>query len=249
VQLQVDEALGLPRFSALVSLLLSRWGLITAAPVLALGVVGAVLLCRRGKRADALVIAAVSAAYLLYAAGFFDPFGSVPPGPRYLTPMVPFLAALSAIAFRVLPLLTAVLAAGSLCIAGAVTATRPHIAWDGDVLYRLVHPSWWSPTAADLVGIHGWYRLLPLAAAFLVAIVCTALVTPLRPGSRREAFATALAVAGWIVVATQGTRLIDAQALDQDLGALLLLFGVLLLGAAVIALLRSARDRRRRLPA
>jgi hypothetical protein len=187
VQLAVGEALAVPDPEPLVSLLFARWGLLTAAPVLALGIVSLVLLYRRGRRAEAVVGAAIASVYLLYASAFFDPFGSVPPGPRYLLPMLPFLAVPLALAYRNFPLPTAALAAVSVAVALSVTVTRPHIAWDGDVLYRLVHPSWWSPTVADLAGIHGWYRILPLPAAFLLAVASATLATPRGTLRRRSA--------------------------------------------------------------
>jgi len=251
VQLQVDEALGVPHFSTLVSLLLSRWGLLTAAPVLALGVAGAVLLYRRGNRAEALVVAGIGSAYVVYNAAFFDPFGSVPPGPRYLLPLLPFVAAPLALAYRAFPLPSAVLASGSVSLACAVTATRPHIAWDGDVLFRLAHPSWWSPTLADLLGIGAWYRVLPLLAAFGVALACAVLATPWPSPARRELLGAGLAFAGWIAVATQGWRLLESKGLGRPFGPLLLLCGVLLLAAAVALLLRPrnlsrSRSKRRR---
>jgi hypothetical protein len=178
VLFEVDEALGRPSLRTAGSLLFSRWGLFTAAPVLLLGGAALALMYRRTHRAEALVAGAACAAYLVYNAAYYEPFGQVPPGPRFLIPMLPFLAAPLAISFRTLPPVTFGLAAVSAAVAGAVTATRPHIAWDGDVLYRLAHPSWWSPTVADLAGIHAWFRILPAVAAFSIAIIFAVLTVP-----------------------------------------------------------------------
>ena len=49
----------MPDPSVAVQLLLSSRGLLTLAPVLALGIAGTVILYRRGDRAEAAVIAAV----------------------------------------------------------------------------------------------------------------------------------------------------------------------------------------------
>ena len=242
VQLEVGEALGAPDFAALVSLVLSRWGLVTAAPVRALGIAGAVLVYRRGRRAEALAIVAIASAYVVYAAAFLDPFGSVPPGPRYLLPVLPFLAVPLALAYRAFPASTAALAAGSVAVAGAVTATRPHIAWDGDVLYRLAHPSWWSPTVADLLGAGGAYRILPLLAAFAAAVVCGALAIPWQALSARDLGAAAVVLVGWLAVATSGSRLLADGSLGRHVGALLLLGIVAVVGGAVALLLRSASN-------
>lgn len=179
----VSGGLGAPSFHAFISLLLSRWGLLTTAPVLAAGVVGAGLMARRGARAEALVIGAVTSAYLLFSSAWYAPFGQIPPGPRFLVPALPFLAVSLAIAFREIPYLALPLAAVSVAVSVAVAVTHPHIAWDGHMVYRIAHPSWWSPTLADLVGASGAYRVLPLVAAVVVAVSCTLVATPLR---RRE---------------------------------------------------------------
>jgi hypothetical protein len=179
---EVDEALSLPpSLRTAGSLLFSRWGLFVAAPVLALGAAALVSVYRRGFRAEAIVAGSACAAYLVYNAAYYEPFGQVQPGPRFLIPLLPFLAAPLALSFRGAQSVTLGLAALSVAVAGAVTATRPHIAWDGDVLYRLTHPSWWSPTIADLVGIHGWFRILPAVTAFSIAILFAVITVWRRP--------------------------------------------------------------------
>jgi hypothetical protein len=134
-------------------------------------------MARRGARAEALAIGGVALAYLLFSSAWYVPFGQIPPGPRFLVPALPFLAVPLALAFRELPYVAFPLAAVSVGVSVAVAVTHPHIAWDGHVLFRLVHPSWWSPTAADLAGAGGAYRVLPLVAAVVVAVGCAAAVT------------------------------------------------------------------------
>ena len=70
-----------PKFHVLVELLFARIGLLTLMPVLALGAVGLVFLYRSGRRAEALVAAAISLTYLLLIAGYETPFGGFSPGP------------------------------------------------------------------------------------------------------------------------------------------------------------------------
>ena len=47
------------------------------------------LLYRRGRRAEALTIAAVALAFFVYDSGYWLPFGGGSPGPRFLIPVLP----------------------------------------------------------------------------------------------------------------------------------------------------------------
>ena len=49
------------------------------------------------------MIARVAAAYFIYNAGYWLPFGGGTPGPRFLIPALPFLALGLAFAYRRLP--------------------------------------------------------------------------------------------------------------------------------------------------
>ncbi len=80
-----------PRPGAVVDLLLSGRGLLTLTPVLVMGLVGAVLMRRRGQRAEAWVIFAVAASFFLYNSAYWQPLGGDTPGPRFLIPVLPFL--------------------------------------------------------------------------------------------------------------------------------------------------------------
>ncbi len=81
-----------PSLRVLATLLLSSRGLLTLSPVLVMAAIGVVLLHRRGRRAESLTIGAICLCYLIYNAGYYLPFGGGFPGPRFLTPMLPFLA-------------------------------------------------------------------------------------------------------------------------------------------------------------
>ena len=70
-----------PRPGAAVDLLLSGRGLLTLTPVLVMGLVGAAVMRRSGRRAEAWVIFAVAAVYFLYNMAYWQPLGGGTPGP------------------------------------------------------------------------------------------------------------------------------------------------------------------------
>src|SRR3954466_8468025 len=97
---------GVPNPKVALDLLFSAKGLFTLAPVLVMGVVGIVLLRRRGHRAEAWVIGGLAVAYLVYNSGYWLPYGGGTPGPRFLMPVLPFLALPLALAYKRFPLTT-----------------------------------------------------------------------------------------------------------------------------------------------
>jgi hypothetical protein len=82
---------GTPTLHGLHETLVGHRGLIVFSPVLILAAAGLVLLWQRGLRAEAVLCAFVSAAFVLLAAGYFDPLGGLSPGPRFVAPALPFL--------------------------------------------------------------------------------------------------------------------------------------------------------------
>jgi hypothetical protein len=114
-------------------------GLLVATPVLAAAAVGLWLLWRQGRRAEALLCAVVTAAFLIGETGYGDPYGGTSAGLRYMIPSLPFLALGLAPVYARLRLVTAFLAALSITAIAALTATwaksgtYPHTIW-----YQLV---------------------------------------------------------------------------------------------------------------
>ena len=159
---------GLPSFDHAVDLLFSSMGLLVISPVTVAGVAGAVLMLRR-RRAEALVILGVAASYYLYNSSLrhVSAFGGLGP-PRYLFPIVPFLAVPVALAFRRFPLTTLGLTAVSAFQMVVMTASGPLAAYDGQWLRRFADREV-VLTAAALVGVTGWTAILPFVAAALVA--------------------------------------------------------------------------------
>jgi len=81
-----------PDLGALSDLLFSYRGLFVLTPITALALVSLPGLARRGLRSEALLVAGLTAAMLLYNASYAYPFGGWSPGPRFLVLLLPFLA-------------------------------------------------------------------------------------------------------------------------------------------------------------
>jgi len=216
-----------PRPRVALELLLSSRGLLVLGPVIALGAAGAVLLYRRGRRAEALVVGAVAAAFVAYDSGFWGPFGGWGPGPRYLIPMLPFLAVPLALAWRRWPLTTAALALVSAGIMLAATATDPLL------------PDGASPTRWWRLLVHGHFTdtvglgIAPFALLIVAAVVLVVRATPRLSPGRHDAAGAVAALVGWLVTLRAAPVLLR----HGDLGAIGALGLALLVVAAVAATL------------
>ena len=192
-----------PDLQIALDLLFANKGLLTLAPVLALGLVGIVLMHRRGMRAEALTIGGLFAAYLTYNSGYWLPFGGGSPGPRFLVPVLPFLAVPLALAWRRWPATALGLAAASAVLMATATTTLPLIGND-DIGYwaEIARQANFEHTVASVAGLdNGWPALLPFLAALLGAALLAARATgPVEWRSRERLVAVAVVV-GWAVLA------------------------------------------------
>jgi hypothetical protein len=193
----------LPDFQIALDLLFANKGLITLAPILALALAGLVLLHRRGLRAEAYVVGGLFLAYLTYNSGYWLPFGGGSPGPRFLVPVIPFLALPLAVAWRRWPATALALAAVSAVLMATATATLPLIGND-DIGYwwHIVELETFEHTIASIAGFdNGWLALAPFIVALLAAAVLAARATGPVEWSTRERLAAAGAVLGWAALA------------------------------------------------
>lgn len=163
--------IGMPRLDSLATTLVGERGLLTTSPVLLAAAVGVVLLWRSGRAREAGLAVAVGALYLLLEAGYFLPYGGVSPGPRFLSPAVPFAALGLALALRSRPLLVSALLTLSVAVSTWNTLT-----------WFEVDPTWpetvWSlGPASRLVGV----TLVAASAAVATAVA----LAPLRSSARR----------------------------------------------------------------
>jgi hypothetical protein len=144
----------IPKPEVLVDLLVGPRGLLRLAPWFVLVPLGLLAFRRRGMRAEVAVSVAMVVAFLLFNAGYYLPFGGWTPGPRFLTPALPFAAILVALApSRVRPL-TALLIAVSIVLVFIATTTMPN----APELYKDPLFALWLPRflAGDLALSGAW---------------------------------------------------------------------------------------------
>jgi hypothetical protein len=230
---RADSLFGSPSVDVSFELLLSRQGLLTLTPVLVCALAGLASLVRRGARVEVGVIVAIALLYLAYDSAFYSPFGGFSPGPRYLLPVLPFLALALAPAFRSIPLTTTALAAVSGVIMVVLTATHPLAGYDHEWFTRLADRDV-SLTVASLVDVTGWYTILPFFAAAALAAGCAVVATWPVDLRAWDAGLAALALAAWGVVFATA----PASGRPGDYGWYLLVLAFVAL-VAVAASLRS----------
>jgi hypothetical protein len=170
--------ISLPSLKVLATLLFDSRGLFTLSPVLLMGAIGAVLLYKRSKRAEALTIGGICLCYVGYNSGYYLPFGGGFMGPRFLTTMLPFLAVPLGIAFKRFPAPTIALAAVSITATVIATITHPLTGYETEavVWVRYLRDGVFQPTLASAFGLgRGWggiWVFLLAAGAGVVLAVC-----------------------------------------------------------------------------
>ncbi len=230
---------GFPDPRAALSLLLSEKGLAIVTPLALVALAGLPLLWRAGRRAEALVCAAVPALFLAYNAAYYLPFGGQGPGPRFLVAALPFLGLPLAHALRARPLVIAGIAVVSTGVMVLATLTGPLTG----VEYGL---ETWLERLGDgevVVTVPGRLGLDPVVGAGLVAaVVLAALLAvlarlPLRTHAVRDAPLLAGTLGAWLVLASAAPDLLPADAengtAEGTVAATLLL--ALLAGGLVLA--------------
>jgi hypothetical protein len=213
----------LPSVRVLATLLFSSRGLLTIAPVLVMAGIGIVLMYRRGRRAEALTIAAICTCYLIYDAGYYLPFGGGFSGPRFLMAALPFLALGLAYSYARYPAQTIALAAVSITATIVATVTHPLIGYETEAFkwasYMLEGN--FQPTIATSLGLGRgwdgiWTFLVPVVAALVLAVSASdRLRSALRRAGRPALLAAAGALLAWLAFATLAPTLlgIDHQGL------------------------------------
>jgi len=234
---------GVPSPKVMLDLLVSAKGLFVLSPVLVMGVVGIVLMARRGRRAEAWTIGGLALAYLVYNSGYWLPFGGGTPGPRFLMPVIPFLALPLALAWRRFPVTTFALAVPSALFMLSATLTFPLIG-DNSIGFwkKLIDAANFEATSVTPLGAgHGWLGIAPVLALAALAPLLAALATRSVPRVAGDLRRAALAVAGWGAIAVLVPWALGAQSAlrgDRGGGELIALFcgaGLLAVGALAVA--------------
>jgi hypothetical protein len=214
----------LPSLKVLATLLFDSRGLLTISPVLIMGAIGAVMLYRRGKRAEALTIGGVCLCYVGYNSGYYLPFGGGFMGPRFLTTMLPFLAVPLGIAFKRLPGPTIALAAVSIATTVIATITHPLVGYENETVVwtRFLSKGFFQPTIATAYGLgRGWGGIWPFLVAAGAGVLLAGLATARVRLTLAALGAGALALLAWgLFAAIAPTALgIDHRGLLSIVGA------------------------------
>ena len=194
--------LGRPSFSTAAELLFSKIGLVTLTPIVVLGVVGALLLFRRGRAPEGLAICALVLAYLLYNSGYYDPWGGPAPGPRFMIPIFLLLGPPLALLYRLAPLTTLALGLPSILLMAAVTATGPMQADDGLWLQRI--------TGGTFAG-RGTLVVVPFVLLVAAAVVAAARATGRLQVNLVDTIRAGVSLIGWLLLALLPHRVLEQQ--------------------------------------
>ena len=192
----------MPDARVALELLISPRGLIALTPVVLMGIVGVVLLHRRGMKAEARVIGAIALVFFIYDTGYWLPFGGGTPGPRFLIPVLPFLGVALVESWRRFPATTLVTTVCGAVVMAIATLTYPLIGtgsmwqwWDR------VEGAVFQHTIPTVFGAgDGWLALSPVLLCLIAVIWLGARATGPLPVSRDLRLAIG-ALAGWVLLA------------------------------------------------
>jgi hypothetical protein len=209
-----------PSGHILVDVLLSQRGLFVLTPVLAAGLVGIVLLWRRGLRAEAVLIGALVVVELLWNSSrhpYTFALGGWVPGPRFLIPLLPFLCFALAPALRRAPATVGALALVSMGAMAIATSAEP-LLQDDDTHHWIarIADGNFAATVVSLSGVgHGWIAIVPFYVLVAVAVAAAVAATRL-PLVRADLLTAAGAVVAWIVVEHAAPELLRVDRLVHE---------------------------------
>lgn len=194
----------MPRMDAAVDLLVANRGLLVLTPVLVAALAGVVMMRRGRYRAEANLVCAIAAAYFVYNAGYWLTFGGGTPGPRFLVPVLPFLALGLGTAYRRLPALTLALAIPSALFMVAAAISYPLLGQQGPGTWlEFIWIGNLEHTVLTVLGVHSaWVAIAPVLIAVGAAVALAFRATPDTPVGDTRAALTALAA--WLPIVVLG---------------------------------------------
>jgi len=230
-----------------IDILLSQRGLFVLAPVLAAGAAGVALLWRRGLRAEAALIGGVVVVEVAWNA--FRPtyelaLGGWVPGPRFLIPILPFLALALAPVLRRVPATVGVLSLVSIGAMVVATSAEPALSSDDTHhWFSRVAAGNFVPTVLSFSGLgHGWLGISPFLLLVGVSVLAAGIPARSVLRVRRQDLVLASAsIVAWIVVEHGAPALLQVDRLvGQSYGAA----AAAALAAGLVCSLARLHDRR-----
>jgi hypothetical protein len=234
---------GFPDPRAALSLLVSEKGLLVVTPLAVAALFGLPLLWRMGRRAEAVVCAAVPLLFLAYNAGYYLPYGGQSPGPRFLVPVLPFLALPLAALLRARPLVVTGIGLASVGVMALATITGPltGVEYSVDTWFDRLGRGETVETLASWAGAGPrWVAALPFGLLLGAACVVAFRRVPVFEAWRREVWPLAGVLGAWLLIVLVAPDLQPADEAHQtDEGAIAVL---LVLATIAIALQVAERS-------
>lgn len=235
---------GVPDPRAALSLLVSEKGLLVVTPLAVAALFGLPLLWRLGRRAETLVCAAVPLLFLIYNAGYYLPYGGQSPGPRFLAPILPFLAIPLAAVLRARPLVVTGIGLASVGVMALATITGPltGVEYSIDTWFDRLGNGETVETLAGWAGADPqWVAALPFALLLGLALVVALRGVPLAAGWRRELPLLVGVLGAWLLIVLVAPDLQPADEAHQtDEGAIAVIVVLATIAIALHVVARSS---------